>query len=474
MKAYIKYKYLVVIILFFVLSSCEKWLDVAPKTQIEADLVFEKETGFQDALTGVYVNMTSESLYGRELTFGFVDGLAGQYNGLGTANEYYSTINYDYDEVNFISKSETLFEKSYNVIANINTLIAKLDEKGEGMFSGVNYHIIRGEAYGLRAFLHFDLIRLYGSSIASQGETALALPYIDAIGTQPKERLTTQVFLEHVLSDLEIAAQALQNYDPIVPANANNSSVYLRDRTFKFNYYAVKALEARAHLYAGDKIKALAAAREVIESDVFDWTPSSEIATFDVNSRNKVFTQELIFSLHINGLGTITSPFYDIGVSGNLLAKSPFQYDALFSNQVDYRYQYLTEFAPSVYRHFSNKFVQNASNYAAFSNRMPLIRKSELYYIAAECLADVDTETAIQYLNQVRQHRNIEDLASSLTSTQLQEEIKLEYRKEFIGEGQIFYYYKRHNATQIDDVFVTMDEKTYVLPLPDREIFYGQ
>jgi len=103
-----------------------------------------------------------------------------------------------------------------------------------------------------------------------------------------------------------------------------------------------------------------------------------------------------------------------------------------------------------------------------------MIRKSELYYIAAECLAETDPEEAINYLNEVRLHRNLGALSSLLTTPEVEQEIKAEYRKELIGEGQLFYYYKRKNADQIDGKYVTVNDDIYVLPLPDKEISFGQ
>jgi len=446
-------------------------LDVAPQTQIEADRVFEKEAGFQDALTGVYLKISQESLYGRELTFGMVDGLAGQFNGQASANQYFSTITYDYDELNFIEKSKAAFGGAYNAIANLNLLIQNIDEKGPSMFTGVNYNIIRGEAYALRAFLHFDMLRLFAPSVLSQSSASPSIPYVDAIGTLAKERLTTSVFLEKVLQDLSVAEQALAGSDPMVPENAANASTYLRDRQYKFNYYAVKALQARVLLYAGRKQDALQAANAVINSNVFEWTPSSQIA--NPTDPNKIFTQELIFRLRISNLATITAPFYDIGVSGSLLSKSPFEYQQLFDRS-DYRFVYQTVLVSSLDRQYSTKLVQSASSSAAYGNQMPIIRKSELFYIAAECLMETDIARSISYLNEVRRRRNLQDLSVALTLTQLQSELKMEYRREFIGEGQLFYYYKRLNAPSIDDVFVNMSDATYVLPLPDNEVSYGQ
>ena len=61
-------------------TACESWLDVQPKTEIKSDDLFETEEGFKDALIGAYTLMKAESLYGRELTFGFLDVVTGVYN----------------------------------------------------------------------------------------------------------------------------------------------------------------------------------------------------------------------------------------------------------------------------------------------------------------------------------------------------------------------------------------------------------
>lgn len=454
-------------------SSCSEWLDIKPQTEVESDVVFEKETGFQNALTGVYLTMTGSALYGQELSFGMVDALAGQYDNLGQSHAYYAASSYDYDTEIFIGQSDLVFGSAYNAIANLNNLIVNINAKGSTLFTGSHYHVIRGEAYGLRALLHFDLVRLYGSSIAAQGGTALSIPYIDTIGVVAKPRLTTQGVLDRVLADLEIAANELRQGDPIVPGNEDLSTTYLRDRNYKLNYYAVKALQARVYLYAGNRQQALLAAQEVIESEVFDWTPSGQIATATETVRNKIFTQELIFELNISALGTLANRFFDPSNPGDFL---PFRdiFPAIFETESDYRRQYLTVALGDDSRRYSIKLTQPAGMSLGYVNRMPMLRKSELYYIAAECLAADNGTQAIAYLNEVRTHRNMGELSSELSQSAIQDEIALEYRREFFNEGQLFFYYKRKNVGNIAGVAVAMNESTYVLPLPDNEIIYGQ
>jgi starch-binding outer membrane protein, SusD/RagB family len=107
-----------------------------------------------------------------------------------------------------------------------------------------------------------------------------------------------------------------------------------------------------------------------------------------------------------------------------------------------------------------------------YLNKMPVMRVSEMYYIAAECLRASDVEASIEYLNIVRRARNVlTDLPATLTDAQFQDELFKEYRKEFYLEGQLFFFYKRLNLPKIGAA--TADNSIYVLPLPDNEVEYG-
>ena len=55
----------------------------------------------------------------------------------------------------------SIWEKSYNLIANINKLLENC-EKYRDVLSDEYYQLIKGEALALRAYLHFDIFRLFG------------------------------------------------------------------------------------------------------------------------------------------------------------------------------------------------------------------------------------------------------------------------------------------------------------------------
>ena len=77
-------------------------------------------------------------------------------------------------------------------------------------------------------------------------------------------------------------------------------------------------------------------------------------------------------------------------------------------------------------------------------------------------------------LNAVRQARGLDiqyNLPETLSSDEIEQEILKEWQKEYIGEGQMFYHYKRlglpiPNATAGGDA-------AFILPLPKNEVEMG-
>ena len=54
--------------------------------------------------------------------------------------------------------------------------------------------------------------------------------------------------------------------------------------------------------------------------------------------------------------------------------------------------------------------------------------------------------------------------------TEVQEELPGEYRREFFGEGQMFYFYKRNNTKSLwSNESQLMDEGLYIVPNPDTD-----
>ena len=105
-----------------------------------------------------------------------------------------------------------------------------------------------------------------------------------------------------------------------------------------------------------------------------------------------------------------------------------------------------------------------------------MLRLSEMYYISAECTEDIDK--AIDRLEEIWRARGYGYPGLGITTHEdVMEFIAQEYRREFYGEGQLFFWYKRNNYTSIPNSKVDISnrlEEVYVLPIPEDEENYGK
>ncbi|MDR2413393.1 MAG: RagB/SusD family nutrient uptake outer membrane protein [Odoribacteraceae bacterium] len=460
------------------LFSCEEWLNVKPRTTVESSELFQNEAGYKDALWGIYTQMTSTAQYGRELTFGMTDILGQVYYNVGTSSAYayYNLKNYAYTAAPAEALINASWQSMYATIANINNLVDNLRVADKGLFDENHYNVILGEALALRAFLHFDLARLFAPSYLT-GADQLAIPYVKQYTFKTTPRSTVQQVIGLVLEDLTEAEGLLRAADPIYTnATASDEDALLVRRYFHANYYAVKAMQARVYLYKGDVANAGACAKEVIESGKFTWTPVENIAVVDVATRDRTFSTEQVFALQVQKLedhiaDRLTETIY---VSNRLTFTDTYlnrRYPAATHANDWRRLFYWSDviMGTNGYR-FCNKLWQVEEMTAAYAKRMPLIRLPELYLIAAEA----DIAHAADYLNAIREHRGILAPVTITAEADLRAEIRMEYLREFACEGVIFYYYKRLDATTIDGLPGAFNTANYVLPTPKEEIEYGQ
>ena len=101
---------------------------------------------------------------------------------------------------------------------------------------------------------------------------------------------------------------------------------------------------------------------------------------------------------------------------------------------------------------------------------IPMIRLSEMYLIAMETANSLEEANALY--RTYMQARAV-PVSVDLTQSELDAEILKEYRREFWGEGQMFYTYKRLGTEEMlwkTDRAVT--ENDYIVPLPSTELAY--
>lgn len=465
----------------FVNSACSDWLDVKPKTEEEADQMFSTEEGFKAALAGAYIALCQPELYGKELTFGMLGVLGQEWDGTvqgpvytsGSAYNYF--LRYRYGEVVTKPIVEAIWSNMYKTIANVNTLIEYTDKKKE-VLRGNNYEIIKGEALALRAFIHFDLFRLY--SDCNFEEDVLSIPYVTSSRPVITGQSTTNEVITLLLKDIDAALELLEK-DPFFTGEdvSGKDNGYLTNRDFHLNYYAVQGLKARVYAYAGQLQNAYHAAQIVIDaqqnSGLFTWVSKNDITNTNTALRDRTFSTEHLFALNTNKLVENIKGYFKETTTPLTSRITPKEADGCLYEASDYRGVFFEQDngVPNVFSKFwqMDNQVISGQTVRPKRDRMPVIRVTEMYYIAAEYLKDVNPALALDQLNTVRKMRGITEKLTNTDPQDIQNEILKEYQREFLGEGQLFYYHKR-----LGTVRIATTDAVYKLPMPDDEIDLGQ
>ncbi|MCK7557787.1 RagB/SusD family nutrient uptake outer membrane protein [Chitinophaga sedimenti] len=122
--------YILIITAAVALTSCKKWLDVRPESEVEQEVLFSKEDGFKDAINGLYSRAVIENLYGREMIAGIPEVLSQNYSiGYQNGWNYRETMLFNFKNSTFMDRRDDIWEGLYNVIANANIVLSYVDKR---------------------------------------------------------------------------------------------------------------------------------------------------------------------------------------------------------------------------------------------------------------------------------------------------------------------------------------------------------
>lgn len=467
-------------ILFLFLYSCNDWLDITPLGQADDDKMFQNDDGFHQVLAGSYSLLTSDSVYGTELTIGFPEEIVRYWN---KRSEFYD---FNYADADAAARISGTWNKMYEIIANLNLLLDHAKDRNESNLE--NYNLIVGEAKGLRAYLHLDLLQLFGP-VLKDGLNQPSIPYREEFSNKITKRLSADEVIKKIKTDLEDAYQLLKN-DPIkqygrrdttTDTRPENNAFAYRYRGLRMNYYAVCATLARVHLLSGDKVKALKYAQEIIDaSHIFKLLERSEMIE---KGPDLMFQSEIIWGVYDTEIKTHIS---------DKLAYARYNIDANFKNYVyylgdgygladDYRNSYwwertTTTPAYDVLKKYKRNIEATGYDATYWDRIIGMIRLSEVYYIAAEANIGTNNAEALRLLTAVRTARNVSrELPANLPSNEaVLEQVVYEYLKEFWGEGKLFYTYKRlFHPIIVRSSTIPPSKAIFEIPIPKNEIEHG-
>lgn len=459
-------------------SGCDKWLDVTPQAQVNAEKLFSTPEGFENALLGVYTSMTRSSMYGKEMTWGFMDVLAQYYKVFSSSNHaYYEASRYNYENGNSVDAIRKMWLDTYNSIANCNILLQYLEKKGTTYFQDNKYELIKAETMALRAYLHFDMLRAFAPSW-NDNKDGMSIPYADNFSSQIHTQLPTREVIARILEDLTIARNLLKDIDPVFSETFKDPYYHYYQpfgrfpnlwdyRAYHMNYFAITGLMARVYNYMGDK-QAYTYAKEIIDAvhdGYFEFTLENELSA-SLKNKNVTMENEVLFALNFAGVQNL---FY----SSEAVASTRYELNevnALFPEPDDLRKNLVGEASTSG-KMVSYKFADIKSSYGG---KVPLIRMSEMYLIAAERHYEDNPAEALEILQELQAMRGVSVTNTVASYEQLITILTGEARREFLSEGQMFYWYKRL-ALPVDrgSGSVTLTKQNFSLPMPAAEIEFG-
>lgn len=411
-------------------GGCSDWLNVDPKSQIKQEALFESEAGFRDALTGVYTVMARTGMYGGNEMMGFLDMVGQVYTEV--AINYADALKYDYEATKVEECIDSIWRGNYNAIANCNHILDNIDEK-KGIFSSGVYETVKAEAMALRGFLHFDVLRGFAPSYL-RGANEAAIPYVEKVTNEPVAQLTVAEVIDKVISDVETARKLIKEVDPIGPSfdsyteQGYETEDYIQGDGFwlyrksRLNYYGMTALLARVYLYKGDKTKALECAKEVIDAEKFTLLEESQLVK-DRTWGSLCSENEYISSLYVYNMEEGRSDVFFGEESSVQCHISDTRRASVFGTpgvDIDWRNQNTFFLKTGEAKTYIGKYRG--------VNRIPLLKLSEMYLIAAEASGDKS------YLQTLRDHRGYVNYPLE-ENCDLAAEIEAEYRKELWRKG---------------------------------------
>lgn len=467
-------------------TSCRAWLSVDSEDRIMEDELFKDTDGFYTALNGIYVDLVNANLYSGTFGPSSPDVLA-QYYDTEADNHTFGSLALYQNEAKRLAVSNA-WTRAYLMILNANKILEHCETASGTILNVTDYNIIKGECLGLRALLHFELFRYFGP-VYTVSPGADAIPYMDVSDPQVMPVLKATEAAERILDDLDKAASLLGESDPVITLGKNETDNGGRNlygyRNLRLNYFAVKALAARVNMYLGydsNREEALRLAEEVISeaAEFFPFSTRDEvtgqaaIGAVTESAEDRILSSDVLFAVYNVRRGEdIYEKYFSNSLEAtNLLAISGNGYRNMYPEEGDLR-TYQWESTKDVLGNDIMSFVKyeamevDGKNYPYM---IPVIRMSEMYLIAAECYAGKDDVLAYARLNALRNAR-----MTSSVSTNILSNIKNEYIREFAGEGQLFWYYKRNNMPSIPAIYdrsrpnISMSTANYVFELPQSE-----
>lgn len=458
MKLYLKNNrnwigfWLAIALLSMLLNSCESFVDVdLPSTQLTGEAVFADVATADAALVHIYAKMRSDVLVS-----GTLSGLSALLANYADEMDYYSSGNLPVEafyQNSLLPTNNTIgmnWNSTYNLIYAANAIV-----EGVSASTGINApdkERLLGEAYFIRAYLHFYLVNLYGE-----------VPYV----------LSTDYQINMTISKMSVPDVYAALTTDLQQALTLLPEAYFTAERVRPNRSTAYALLARVKLYSGQWAQAVIDADMVINNTgIYTWVDDVDGVFLTTSTgtlwqlmppfggNNTLEAQTFIFSSGPPPVFALRTDLVAAFEAGDLRRS---HWIGTVTDGTNYWY-------------YPNKYKENGNTGSSVEYSI-LFRLEELYLIRAEAKAQLgDLEGSKDDLNKIRNRAGLAN-TTVVTQQELLEAVLEERRKEFFTElGHRWFDLKR--TGNADGVLSAKkpgwDAKDLLWPLPENELLLNE
>lgn len=442
---------------FLVLTACSKVLDQTPQDKITEENFWKSAGDAEAAATGIYDAMQSMA---QQYPLAFD---AGSDATTGLLINYSPFSQHGIPVDNAIVA--TYWQNNYTGIGRCNDLLKNVPGISDVLFADGQKARIMGEAYFMRAYFYYNLVKAYG------GVPLVTVPYESFNADFTIARSSVDDVFKQIVADLKQAETSLPVSYP--------SNVDTRGRATQG---AAKALLAKVYLSMKDYTNAAAKALEVINNPTYTLATGSAAysAMFSANGKNSnesiLEIQYVSASSEGNGLFSFYMP------TGTPAGIQPGSYQIAPTTKIVNAYE-AGDIRKAAALGFNNANLPYVNKYARLTSgaepNIFVMRLADIILVRAEALNNLgQTADAISLLNTIRRRAfglplttaSVRDFPSAndiANGYDLTLAIENERFKELAFEGQRFYDLARTGRAQAV-LGITVDKTLW--PIPLREI----
>lgn len=403
---------------FFLVTSCEEFLELEPETRLSSAVAFDNIEGVEAGLNGAYSVIHSDWV---ERQYVFAECLASnvrEVNSLGNSN-YQDALRHA-SWVDLFNTSNYLWSMSYRVIDLANQALKALpliEEPNQQI--ATEKKRLTGEALFLRGLQYFVLNRFFAQP---QNNLSIILHLEPFTPQDMPFRATIDEVKNQVVQDLKDAEVQMQG------VNSNNGRATI---------WAIKALLARVYFEYKDYANAAQYADDVINNGIVDGRKLALLQDDLSTPYSASITSENIFTFQANPRDRANNRLFEIfslSSSAVELSITDSFWEVINSEPNDLRLQQLHE--DFTVAHACHKYNDRDMH-------IPYIRLSEMYLIRSEASANLDQlDAALTDLNTLRQRAGLAETTYQ-DKTDLLNQLFIERSLELSMEGDNFHNLKR-------------------------------